>query len=69
MTFEQLRQSQRWTRKLLAGALGIDQSTVAKWETAGRFPNANTLSKLERLLDVSKAVIVAALDEQHRAQP
>lgn len=38
------------TQADLAGALGVDPSTVAKWEAEKSYPRADLLPKIARLL-------------------
>lgn len=51
-----MKQIQRKRLKLgmtqadLAGALGVDPSTVAKWESEKAYPRADLLPKIARLL-------------------
>lgn len=64
MTFAELRMKERWTRRLLANELGIDQSTIAKWETTKGYPTVDTLKKVADILGVTAQEVIASLDKQ-----
>lgn len=50
MRIKELREKLGLTQGLLASALGLDRSTVAKWETGEAKPRANTLPELAKAL-------------------
>ena len=47
------RTTARITQVKLSELLGIDKSTVAKWETGESKPRADTLMKLAKIFDCS----------------
>lgn len=66
-TFKELREKERWSRKLLAKELGFKtQATIAKWEKGDSRPRAKELPKLAGLLKVSIEDVLKSLDEQCR---
>lgn len=48
--FQQLREQKGMSQAQLANTLGLDRSTIAKWETGTSMPRANLLPKLAELL-------------------
>jgi transcriptional regulator with XRE-family HTH domain len=48
-----LRKKATFTQESLAKELGVDRSTIAKWETGTSFPRAEMLPKLAKLFDCS----------------
>ena len=64
MTFTELRMRDRWTRRLLAEKLGLDQSTVAKWETTKNYPKIATIKKIAEILNVSTIEVLESLERQ-----
>ena len=65
-----MKQIQRKRLKLgmtqadLAGALGVDPSTVAKWESEKAYPRADLLPKIARLLGCTIDELYAAESEK-----
>lgn len=47
--FEERRKAAKMTQEAVAAALGIDRSTVAKWETGRALPTAEKLLRVARL--------------------
>lgn len=52
-----LREKKKITQEQLANELGVDRSTVAKWETTELFPRAETMLKISRLLECNIEVL------------
>ena len=51
--FQKVRKREKITQKQIAEALGVDRSTVAKWETGKAAPRAALLPKLAKILNCS----------------
>lgn len=51
--FNELRKEKKLTQTELANQLGIDQTTVSKWELDKALPDTATLIKLAEYFDVS----------------
>ncbi|HIY73896.1 MAG TPA: helix-turn-helix domain-containing protein [Candidatus Intestinimonas merdavium] len=49
-TIKQLRESVGLSQDSLAKGLGVDRSTVAKWETSGVYPRGDKIPELAKLL-------------------
>ena len=49
--FHKCRKKAGYTQEQVANLLGVDRSTVAKWETGIALPRADTLIKLATLFD------------------
>ena len=49
------------TQEALSVTLGIQRSTIAKWETGVSYPRAPLMSKLAKRLNVSEGQIIAAI--------
>ena len=49
----ELRIAQKLSQQELATKLGIDRSTVAKWETGAHSPRINKMKKLAKILNCS----------------
>lgn len=52
---KRLREAQGKTQKQLADEMGVERSTVAKWEAGIAFPRADKLPKLAEVLGCSVA--------------
>lgn len=52
---KRLREAQGKTQKQLADEMGVERSTVAKWEGGTAFPRADKLPKLAEVLGCSVA--------------
>jgi transcriptional regulator with XRE-family HTH domain len=52
---KRLRETQGKTQKQLADEMGVERSTVAKWEAGTAFPRADKLPKLAEVLGCSVA--------------
>lgn len=52
---KRLREAQGKTQKQLADEMGVERSTVAKWETGTAFPRVDKLPKLAEVLGCSVA--------------
>lgn len=49
----ELRKKKDLTQMQLAQLLGVDRSTVAKWETGEALPTADKLPRIAKILDCS----------------
>jgi transcriptional regulator with XRE-family HTH domain len=49
--FQELRNKSNLTQEQVASSLGIERSTVAKWETGKAMPTADKLPVLAKLFD------------------
>lgn len=49
----ELRKAQNLSQQELAVKLGVDRSTIAKWETGAHSPRMNKMRKLTKILDCS----------------
>jgi transcriptional regulator with XRE-family HTH domain len=58
----QLRKARGWTQAALAARAGLSSSTIAMYETGRRTPDAQTLARIAKALDVSLADLGAAAD-------
>jgi transcriptional regulator with XRE-family HTH domain len=66
MTFKELRERGRWSRRLLAKELGYkNPATIAKWEDGTSYPTLAQVFKLAELLEENIAVVALALKAQH----
>lgn len=54
------------SQQQLAEAMNVDRSTVTKWETGDRLPNAATLARLSSVLGFNLAELLGASDEKPR---
>ncbi|WP_028810226.1 helix-turn-helix transcriptional regulator [Streptomyces sp. 351MFTsu5.1] len=61
--FAQRRKSAGWTQESLAEFLGVERSTVGRWESADTEPQAYIRPKLARALKVSRDELQALLDD------
>lgn len=52
-TIKLIREQNNLTQEKLASRLGVDRSTVAKWETGEALPRAGKLPELARILGCS----------------
>ncbi len=49
----ELRKAQNLSQQELAVKLGVDRSTIAKWETGAHSPRTNKMRKLTKILECS----------------
>ena len=52
MKFQEIRKKAKFTQESLAAVMGLERSTVAKWETGASVPGTDKLLKLAELLGV-----------------
>ena len=50
MTIAELREAKNMTQKELADAMGVEQSSVSRWESSERKPGKKTLIKMANVL-------------------
>ena len=50
MLIKDLRTAKEMPQREFAAALGVDRTTVAKWETGAALPRADMLPKIAKLL-------------------
>lgn len=62
---KQVRESARFTQDDLAHRLGVDKSTVWRWEAGESRPEAWQQPRLAKLLGVSRAKLVELIAEGH----
>lgn len=66
ITFKELRERGRWSRRLLAKELGYkNPATIAKWEDGTSYPTLAQVFKLAEILEVSVETVALALKAQH----
>ena len=58
---KKLRIEKGLSQKEIAEKMFVDRSTVARWENGSRLPDAATLSRLSRCLDVDAGALFAAV--------
>ena len=51
MTLSERRKQKQMTQEYVAEKLGVDRTTVSKWETGENFPSIRLLLPLSRLYD------------------
>lgn len=69
-TLRELRETHGWTQTELAKRVGVNRSTVARWETAAEWqnlPSRMAMIALGRLFGVDPDVIVFGSDEIRKA--
>lgn len=59
ITLKILREKANLTQQQLADKLGIDRSSIAKWETGNCFPRTSTLPQLAKILGCSVDELLA----------
>ncbi len=64
---QRLRVEQGMSQAILAEALGVDSSTVAKWESGGIYPRAQLLPKLAQILGCTIDELFAAAPDGKEA--
>ena len=62
-TLKNLRTGKGLSQKEMADCLYVTRSTVARWENGSRLPDAATISRLSRCLDVDAGILLAAVAE------
>lgn len=59
---KELRKSMQLTQQELADRLGIDRSTIAKYETNSRIPEAKTIVQLAKFFDCTTDFLLGISD-------
>lgn len=62
-TIRALREERGWTQLELANKLGVQPSTIYKWESGRFMPNVRQFRQLARVFDVSMDDIALTRDE------
>ena len=52
-----LRKAMGWTQQELANRMGVNQPTIATWETGGQVPSRGRLDKLCGLFGINRYII------------
>ncbi|MGI2294126.1 helix-turn-helix domain-containing protein [Paenibacillus sp. GXUN7292] len=63
LRIKELRKKSKLTQKGLASKLGIDHTTISKWEADVYEPDTTTLSKLADLFDVDTDYLLCRTDK------
>jgi transcriptional regulator with XRE-family HTH domain len=58
MKIKEAREAKLLTQEELANILGVDASSVSKWETAKIIPRVDTLKKLCKVLEIKVEEII-----------
>ena len=66
MTFEELRTSKRWTRKLLSDKLGISRQAIQAWERNNIYPSFDKIAKIAEILETTPAIVFNSFLEQNK---
>ena len=64
-----LRDAAKLTQEGLAEKLGVDRSTVAKWETGDALPRTATLPKIASVLGCSIDALLCPMGEETAQTP
>ena len=59
MTFKELRTKKKITQQKISKMLGLDQTTVSKWETGSSKPDIIMTTKLAEVLGVTTDEVIA----------
>jgi transcriptional regulator with XRE-family HTH domain len=59
----QLRKSRKWLQKDLADRVGVNPSTVARWETGQHEPDLTTMQKLALIFDTNTDYLIGISDD------
>lgn len=62
--FSNIRGEAGYTQEALAAALGVERSTVGKWETGAAYPRIPQLRKIAELLNCTEQMILDALEQK-----
>lgn len=60
---KELRRKQGLSQQKMADKLYVSRSTVARWETGSRLPDAVMIARLAQYLDVDANILLAATEE------
>lgn len=61
-TFRQLRFDANLTQQHMADKLGVDRTTVTKWESGDGYPRTRTLPQVAALLGCTEGDVIAAIN-------
>lgn len=65
MIFSDIRKDKHYTQAALAKAIGVEQSTVAMWETGKAVPSMRNLLKLSDVMQVELSVLCDSLPKNN----
>ena len=57
MIFSNLRKEKHFTQETLAKAIGVEQSTIAMWETGKAVPSMKNLLKLSNVMQMDLSTL------------
>lgn len=63
MRFSDLRKKFGYTQAELARLVGMNVTTISKWEIGENYPRRKTLKKLSTIFNVSESEILEAIDK------
>ncbi|MBA3824616.1 MAG: helix-turn-helix transcriptional regulator [Ktedonobacterales bacterium] len=69
MTLKELRESRYWSQMLLATKLGINVSTVSKWERGRAVPEMFNILRLAQVFQMEPGEIDAIMQETVAVAP
>lgn len=58
MNFRDLRKGKRITQAKLANKLGVDQTTISKWEVRAAIPSVKKMVEISLVLDVPLEAVI-----------
>lgn len=67
-SFRQLRNDAGLKQQGMADSLGVDRTTVTKWESGGAYPRAQALPEIATMLKCTEGEVIAAITAARRAE-
>jgi transcriptional regulator with XRE-family HTH domain len=62
----ELRLARKWTQNELADKLGLDRTTISKWERhGGSEPDTDTIKKLADIFEVTSDYLLGRTDDRN----